>query len=119
MARGQDGDNAVEVGGTIFGDRLVKYDRGGGRTRRKVKRPPNQRADPGMTLNVSIDYAETRWVLKVVESDISYLANGMVPSSETLLRMSQYSSVSMLHSVKMSGREAKEAAIKKKAKDDR
>ena len=52
----------------------MKYDRGGGWTRRKVKRPPNQRADPGMTLNVSIDYAETRWVLKVVESDISYLA---------------------------------------------
>ena len=38
VARGQDGDNAVEVGGTIIGDRLVKYDRGGGRTRRKVKR---------------------------------------------------------------------------------
>ena len=27
-----------------------------------------------MTLNDSVDYAETRWVLKVVESDISYLA---------------------------------------------
>ena len=38
VARGQDGDNAVEVGGTIIGDSLVKYDRGGGRTRRKVKR---------------------------------------------------------------------------------
>ena len=61
-----------------------------------MKRPPNQRADPGMTLNDSVDYAETRWVLKVVESDISYLANeniqavfaSMDPSSEILSRMS-------------------------------
>ena len=28
-----------------------------------------------MTFNDSVDYAETRWVLKVVEPDISYLAN--------------------------------------------
>ena len=61
-----------------------------------MKRLPNQRADPGMTLNDSVDYAETRWVLKVVESDISYLANeniqavfaSMDPSSEILSRMS-------------------------------
>ena len=74
----------------------MRFDRGGGVTRRKVKKPPNQRGDPGMTLNDSVDYAETRWVLKVVESDISYLANqniqaifaSMDPRSEILARMS-------------------------------
>ena len=63
--------------------------------RRRVRKQPRQKGTQ-LSFNDSVDYAETRWCLKVVESDISYLANeniqavlsSMDPGSEILARIS-------------------------------
>ena len=90
--------HSSQAGGSQSGGSQVRGsgDKGGGITRRRVNRPASQRAPQEMSFNDRIDYAETRWVLKVVESDISYLVNdniqavmsSMDPGSEILSRMS-------------------------------
>ena len=89
-------DHVGQVQGRQVRGSQVHGDKGGGITRRRVNKPAFQRALQEMSFNDRIDYAETRWVLKVVESDISYMVNdniqavmsSMDPGSEILSRMS-------------------------------